>query len=152
MRASLATLALMLAACGTDPSEEPVEVKPLQGQLNGDPWMAGGAVVRDAADDGEKTIYFHPDVGLTCQQYGDDPYLVAVVPWTPGVVKLGLDSPATVYFYLDATIYLVFDGRIELTETPTEIGATAPVRIRADFLDSDDDLHAEGEITVTVCE
>jgi hypothetical protein len=152
MRMSLALLVCLLAACGTDPSEEPVEVKPLQGQLNGDLWMAGGAVVRRASDEGEKTVYIHPDVGLTCSQYGDEPYLVVVVPWTPGVVRLGLESPATVYFYFDATIHLVFDGRVELTETPTEIGATAPFRIRADFLDSDDDLHAEGEIQVTICE
>jgi hypothetical protein len=152
MRMSLALLVAVLAACGTDPSEEPVEVKPLQGQLNGALWAAGGAVVRGAADDGEKTVYIHPDVGLTCSQYGDEPYLVAVVPWAPGVVKLGLDSPATVYFYFDNAIHLVFDGRIEVMEAPTEIGAMAPFRIRADFLDSDDDLHAEGEITVTICE
>lgn len=153
MRGRLLLAMGMLAACGgTDPSEEPISATPLDGVLNGVPWVAGGAVARGASTDGEKSIYIHPDTDLSCSRYGGEPYLVAVLPWVEGVQPLGLDAEATVYFYFDATIHLVFDGRVEILGAPTEIGATAPFRIRAIFEDSDDDLHAEGEIQVQICE
>src|SRR5688572_13907869 len=115
--------AMLIGACGTDPADEPVPATPLDGRLNNVPWVAGGAVARRASDEGEKSIYIYPDTGLTCSTFGDEPYVVAVLPWVEGVQILGLESEATVYFYLDATIHLVFDGRIEILAAPTEIGA-----------------------------
>ena len=152
MRESLLVAGVLLAACATDPNDEPVPATPLDGRINNTPWVAGGGVARAASDDGEKTIYVYPDATVTCSTFGDEPYMVAVLPWVEGVQRLGLESEATVYFYFDATIHLVFDGRIEVITAPTEVGATAPFRIRASFLDSDDDILVEGEVKVTICE
>jgi hypothetical protein len=67
-------------------------------------------------------------------------------------VPLGLQAEATVFIFFDATAHLVLDGRIEVLAAPTEVGATAPFRIRAVFVDGDDDLFVEGEIQVQICE
>jgi len=152
MRTTVGILAGTLVACGAGPADEPVPGTPLAGQLNGVPWTAGSAHARDASDPGEKIVSIYPDVDLACGRLGDDPYVTAVLPWTAGVQPLGLDAEATVFIYLDMTAHVVFDGRIEILEAPTDVGATAPFRIRAVFEDEDDDLFVEGEIAVQLCE
>ncbi|HUQ03721.1 MAG TPA: hypothetical protein VM261_14590 [Kofleriaceae bacterium] len=146
-------LAAALAACGSDPADDPVATTPLAGDINGMPWTAGSAIARSSSEAGERSVHMYPDTDVTCERgFGDEPYVAALVPWAEGAVPLGLQSDATVFFYFDATAYLVLEGRVEVLGAPTEVGATVPFRIRAIFEDSDDDLHVEGEVQVQICE
>ena len=52
-----------------------------------------------------------------------------------------VNAEATVFIYFEATAHLVFEGRIELPEAATDVGATPLLRLRAVFEDGDD---AEG--------
>lgn len=143
----------LLAACGSDPGEEPIPSTPLAGTLNGMPWTAGSAIARENSDPGEKTVYMYPDAVTCTDLVGDEPYIAAVMPWRAGAQSMGFhDDAPTVFIYFDATAHVVLDGRIELPEAVTEVGAMTTFRIRAIFEDSDDDLHAEGEIQVLICE
>lgn len=151
MRAFL-VLALFATACGTDPGDDPVPATPLAGDLNGTPWTAGSAIARNASTPGEKRIWIHPDPDLGCSGFGDEPYVALVMPWLAGTQTLGLEADATVFIYFEATAHLVFEGRIELPEAATEVGATPLLRLRAVFEDGDDDLFVEGEIAVELCE
>jgi hypothetical protein len=152
-KGTLAVIALVAACGGADPGEDPVARTPLMGTLNGMPWVAGGAVVKENSDPGEKSVYMYPDANLTCTTFGAEPYVVAVMPWTAGGHPLGFHENApTVFIYFDATAHVVLDGRIELDAAPVEVGATTTFRIRALFEDTDDDLNVEGEIQATICE
>lgn len=151
MRAIL--LVLFAVACsGSDPSEEPVPATPLAGSLNGTPWTAGSAKARNAPTPGEMRIWIHPDTELGCTGFGDEPYVALVMPWIAGTQTIGLQSEATVFIYFELTAHVVLEGRIELPDAATEVGATPLLRLRAVFEDTDDDLFVEGEIPVEICE
>jgi hypothetical protein len=147
-------IAVLLGACGGGGggnTDEPVPRTPLAGDIAG-PWTAGGATARNASDPGEKVVEIHPDAGYTCGDFGDEPYVGAVLPWVEGAMPIGLESPASVFIYFDATAHIVLDGRIEVITAPTDIGATGTFRIRAAFEDQDGDLFVEGEVRVQICE
>jgi hypothetical protein len=141
---------ILLGACGG--GDEPIPATPLAGQLNGMPWMAGGATAEMGSDPGEKSVSIHPDVDLTCASFGDAPYVAAGMPWQAGTYGLGLDADAFVFIFHESVIHVVLDGRVELITAPTEVGAVATLRIRASFQDGDDDLFVEGEVAVQICE
>ena len=146
-------LVCALAACGSDPADDPVASTPLAGDLDGVAWAANSAIARTSSDAGKRSVHMYPDSGVTCESgFGDEPYLTVLVPWVEGAVPLGLQSDATVFFYFDATAYLVLEGRVEVLSASTEVGAMVPFRVRAIFEDSDNDLVAEGEIHVEICE
>src|SRR5688572_26808462 len=113
MRTIIGALVGMLAACGSDPGDDPVPATPLAGDLNGVPWVAGGATSRLGSDPGERVVSMHPDPDHGCGDFGDDPYVAAVLPWTVGAQPLGLQADATVFIYFDMTAHLVLEGRLE---------------------------------------
>ncbi len=152
MRAIWWLMLAATAACGDDPGDTPIPATPLAGELNGVAFTAGGATARQGSDPTERVIEIHPDAGYGCGDFGDEPYVAIVMPWTPGAEPLGFDSDATVFFFFDATAHLVLDGRLELDDAPTEPGATATLRVRASFVDRDDDLFVEGQVAVELCE
>jgi hypothetical protein len=146
-RAFIFLLAVFTGCSG----DTPIPATPLAGTLNGMPWTAMGAKADNASTPGEKSVYIHP-APVTCTGFGADPSVVLVVPWRAGVQVLGLSSEATVFIYMDNTAHVVFDGRIEILTAPTEVGASAQLRLRASFEDDDDDMFVEGEIAVPLCE
>jgi hypothetical protein len=146
----LLLLAIALSACGGE--DGPVPATPLAGELNGTPWMAGAATA-SRSDPGEMAIRIDPDAAFTCgSSFGDAPYIGVLTPWTTGYHPIGLESEAAVFIYMDETVHLVLDGRIELDATPLEPGAVTSLRLRASFQDDDDDLFVEGAVQVQICE
>ena len=144
---------VVAAACSSEsPQDEPVPAVPLAGTLNGMPWTAGSANAKPASTPGEMRIWIYPDAALGCSAFGDDPYVAMVFPWLAGAQPINFGSEAVAFIYMDATAHVVLDGRIELPDAPTAVGATPLLRLRASFQDGDDDMFVEGEIAVQICE
>lgn len=153
-------LCLATLGCGegdSSPTPSPVPDTPLQGTLGGRPFVARSALARQPAgpsDTPRKWIDIY-DVEVGCDDFlpATDRSIIGTVPWTSGT-EYALSFSQSVTFVLDEADgtpvnHLVTDGRLEVVDAPTAVGAKGRLRLRAIKGDAG---FVEGAVDVTVCE
>ena len=157
--ASSVVVALCLVACGGDDDGgggDPgtaVASTALTGTIDGRPFTAVSALADEGFDPGEKFIEIF-DVQRGCDDFAPLPVggrsILVVRDWKPGNEQLSFSNNITFVVQESSgpNNIIVTRGRLELIETPTAVGQTGTLRLRA----TDGDDKVEGQVSVTICE
>lgn len=161
-------VALSAVACTTETDSSagktgPVSATPLTGTIEGKSFAGKFGVARKSGFDddpeanAERMISIY-DTEVPCSSFGadtPDAYLLLSVPWKAGTTRdfsFGGNDSQTATFVVkkdgDTRNIISTEGRVEILEAPTEAGAKAKLRLRANAKGNS----VEGEVTVEVCE
>lgn len=156
---SSVVVALSLVACGGDDEGSggdpgtAVASTALTGTIDGRPFTAVTALADAWFDDGEKAIELF-DTQRDCADFAPLPTggrsILIVREWKPMTQQLSLSNNITfvVQESNGPNNIIVTTGRLELVDTPTAVGQTGTLRLRAkDGADS-----VEGQASVRICE
>jgi hypothetical protein len=154
--ASCVVVALSLVACGggdDGDSDKPVATSQLSGTIDGRSFTAVVALAEKGFDATEKFVEIY-DVQRTCNDFAPLPTggrsILFSQEWKPGNTQLSLSNNVTFVIQESGgpNNIIVTTGRLELVNTPTEVGQMGTVRLRA----SDGEDKVEGQVSVTICE
>jgi hypothetical protein len=157
--ASSVIVALCLVACGGDDDGNggdpgtAVASTPLTGTIDGRPFTAVVALASRAFDANEKFVDIY-DVQRDCDDFAPLPTggrsILFSREWKPITQQLSFSNNITfvVQESNGPNNIIVTQGRLELIDTPTVVGQTGKLRLRA----TDGDDKVEGEVSVTICE
>jgi hypothetical protein len=135
----------------------PVAATPLTGTIEGKPFAGKYGVAKPGFDenDPERMISIY-DTEVTCASFSNEAeaYLLFSVPWKEGARDFsfgGSDSQTATFVVKrdgETDNIISTQGRVEVLEAPTEAGAKAKIRLRAEAQGNS----VEGEVLVEVCE
>jgi hypothetical protein len=152
-----------LTACSSSDSSSsaktgPVASTPLEGTIEGKPFTGKYARAQKGfGDDGDVSIdIFDKEVACGSFEDTEEPYLLLSVPWKAGTARdfkfaakpEGQTATFVIHRAGKTDNVISVDGRVEIVDAPTEVGATGKLRIRA----SAEGNQVEGEVAVKVCE
>jgi hypothetical protein len=154
--ASSVVVALCLVACGGDDdgdSGTAVASTALTGTIDGRPFTAVTALADEGFEAGEKFVTIYESQrncgDFSVQPVGSRSILISR-EWKPVTQQLSFSNNITFVVREEdgPNNIIVTTGRLELIDTPTAVGQTGTLRLRAkDGADS-----VEGQISVKICE
>jgi hypothetical protein len=161
MFAGLVALGAIACTSSTDSGSGktgPVSATPLAGTIEGKSFTGKFGIAKPGFDesDPERMISIY-DTEVTCATFSPeaDAYLLFSVPWKAGTARDfsfgGKDSQTATFVVKrdgETDNIISTQGRVEVIEAPTEAGAKAKIRLRAEAQGNS----VEGEVLVEVCE
>lgn len=152
--ASSVVVALCLAACGGDgDSDTPVATSALTGTIDGRSFTAVTALADRGFDANEKFVTIY-EMQRGCDDFTPLPTggrsILVAREWKPLTQQLSFENNITFVVREEdgPNNIIVTTGRLELIDTPAEVGKVGTLRLRA----SNGADKVEGQVSVTICE